>query len=172
MLRAKSKWPRGSVASQGRGRSQSHTSHSITRDGVTGKCQPTHKEEPSAHRIIRLPEGGAILHSHDSSLSTHTLFSLYFWIHFSFLVISCFHLCVCIFFCSGNRVCFLSEQCCCKCRSTCNGLATVHYFLCWPLCPWCCHRPLVWSVASDVLIYYMILSKKKKYPGTHPSIHR
>lgn len=79
MLRAKSKWPLGSVASQGRGRSQSHTSHSITRDGVTGKCQPTHKEEPSAHRIIRLPEGGAILHSHDSSLSTHTLFSLYFF---------------------------------------------------------------------------------------------
>jgi len=48
----KANGPGGSVASQGRGRSQSHTSHSITRDGVTGKCQPTHKEEPSAHRII------------------------------------------------------------------------------------------------------------------------
>lgn len=111
MLRAESKWPRGSVASQGPGRSQSHTSHSITRDGVTGKCQPTHKEEPSAHRIIQLPEGGAILHSHDSSLSTHTLFSLYSSIHFSFLFLlfppPCFHLC---FVCSCDCVCFFVSK--------------------------------------------------------------
>lgn len=121
MLQAKPGWPRGSVASQGRGRSQSHTSHSITRDGVTGKCQPTHKEEPSAHRIIRLPEGGAILHSHDSSLSTHTLFSLYFRIYFSFLgLFHAFSSSVC----SAGLLTVSNLHPCerkCPCSSVCRG---------------------------------------------------
>lgn len=121
MLWAKSKWPQGSVASQGRGRSQSHTSHSITWDGVTGKCQPTHKEEPSAHRIIRLPEGGAILHSHDSSLSTHTLFSLYF-----FESISLFHVFTSVV-CSASHVYIRAICIIVNGDSLVMGLATLHF---------------------------------------------
>lgn len=145
------------MASQGRGRSQSHTSHSITRDGVTGKCQPTHKEEPSAHRIIWLPEGGAILHSHDSSLSTHTLFSLYFWIHFFSQLFNVFNSVVC----SGSHVCL---------RMYCiilNGAYCVPAMGCYsafsvqspPQSPWEFYGPLVCGVASDILIYNLVFVK-------------
>lgn len=156
MLQAKSTWPPGPMASQGHGRSQSHTSHSITRDGVTGKCQQTHKEEPSAHRIIRLPEGGAILHSHDSSLSTHTLFHC---ILESIFLSHLFNVFNCVV-CSGSHVClrmyciitgghleFATVRCLRSVQFYPHGNVMGHWFVAWSLISWF----TTWSLSEHLL---------------------
>lgn len=139
------------MASQGHGRSQSHTSHSITGDGVTGKCQPTHKEEPSAHRIIRLPGGGAILHSHDSSLSTHTLF--FYCISESIFLSRLFNGFNCVV-CSGSYV-FLRVYCIFLAPVvSCHDIMQASLWSSWGF-----YGPLVHGVAWEFLIYKLIIVK-------------
>lgn len=70
--------PRGPLPPQRRWQKPvTHITQHYTGWGYMKMSAGLYKEEPAAHSIIQSPKGCAVVHSHDSLFSSHTLISLF-----------------------------------------------------------------------------------------------